>query len=323
MAPQSFDPRMAPRGLQRFTRPKAPEAFPARIHHRRIYILPTVFGAYLAMMMMAILLGAMNNGNNAALLFSAMACGMLLLTLLMTHHRLSGIRVLSVHAFPAHEGDPVIVRLAMDHRSKRERLGINVALGLAHTAVNLPAGETVTVDLRIASLPRGAHPMGRLRVYTKRPLNIARAWSWLWPGQGFVVYPRLEANAPAPPGRGEEQSADRASRSGVDIHHLRDYRVGDALRDVAWKASAKSSKLMTREYETQGGGLRKLHWEDVASLPTEQALSRLASWVVLADQQGVATELRLPTGVIGPSQGALHRHACLSALAKVPAHGFA
>lgn len=322
MARRSPDPRMAPRGLQRFTRPKAPEAFPVHVHHRRLYIFPTSFGAFWAMMMMAILLGAMNNGNNAALLFSAMACGMLLLTLLLTHHRLSGMRVLSVHAFPAHEGDPVVVRLAMDHRSKRDRLGINVALGLAHTAVNVPPHQTVSVDLRVPHLPRGVHPMGRLRLYTRRPLNIALAWTWIWPDQAFMIYPQLESNAPAPPGRGEEQSADRAARTGIDIHHLRDYRHGDALRDVAWKASAKANKLMTREYETQGGGLRKLHWEDVANLPTEQALSRLATWVVLADQQGLATELSLPTGVIGPAQGPQHRHACLSALAKVPAHGF-
>ncbi len=322
MAQQSFDPRMAPRGLQRFARPKAPEPFPVRINHRRIYILPTVFGTFLAMMMMAILLGAMNNGNNAALLFSAMACGMLLLTLLMTHHRLSGVRVVSVHAFPAHEGDPVVVRLALDHRSKRERQGINVALGLAHTAVNLPPQEALSVDLRVPALPRGVHPMGRVRVYTRRPLNIAQAWTWVWPEQGFMVYPRLEINAPAPPGRGEEQSADRAARVGMDIHHLRDYRHGDALRDIAWKASAKANKLMAREYETQGGGLRRLDWQDVATLPTEQALSRLASWVVQADQQGVATELTLPSGVIGPAQGNQHRHACLSALAKVPPHGF-
>jgi len=322
MARQSFDPCMAPRGLQRFTRPKAPETFPAKISHRRIYIVPTVFGGYLAMMMMAILLGAMNNGNNAALLFSALACGMLLLTLLMTHHRLSGLRVLSVHAFPSHEGDPVVVRLAMDHRSKKERMGINVVLGMAHTGVNVPAHEPINVDLRVPSLPRGIHPMGRLRIYTKRPLNIARAWTWIWPEQGFLIYPRLETNAPAPPGRGEEQSSDRAARIGIDVHHLRDYRHGDALRDVAWKASAKANKLMTREYETQGGGLRKLHWQDVLDLPTEQALSRLASWVVQADQQGLTTELTLPGEVIGPARGSQHRHACLTALAKVPVHGF-
>jgi len=313
---------MRPRGLQRFTKPKAPETFPVTLSQRRIYIVPTVFGAYLAMMMMAILLGAMNNGNNAALLFSALACGMLLLTLLLTHHRISGLRILSVHAFPAHEGEPIVVRLSLDHKNKRERLGINLSLGLAQTAVNVPPGEPLTVDLRLPALQRGLHPMGRLRVFTRRPLNIAHAWGWVWPEHGFVIYPSLEPHAPAPPGRGEEQSAAAAARIGMDIHHLRDYRHGDAMRDIAWKASAKSGKLMAREYETHGGGLRKLHWQDVSHLPTEQALSRLASWIVQADQQGVSTELTLPTGVIGPSQGTQHRHVCLTALAKVPAHGF-
>lgn len=314
----SFDAGLVPRGLERFARPRRPEALPARLTRHRLYILPTAFGIYLAMMLFAILLGSLNNGSNAALLFAACACAMLALALIQTHQRLVGVRVLSVHAFPAHEGDPIVVRAVLDHRGEKPRQGLSLGMGQAQAALDLPPGEPHALDLQVAALPRGIHPMGRLRVGTRRPLNIAHAWSWVWPEQSFLIYPRLEAQAPSPPGRGQDEARLRASRVGNEVHHLREFRRGDALRDIAWKATARGGRLMAKEYESQGGGLQTFSWEDVAHLPTEHALSRLATWVVQADQQGLATELTLPEQTLGPAQGLAHRHACLTALARMP-----
>lgn len=317
MQPTSFDITQKPRGLGRLARPRQPEKLPARLQRQRLYIIPTAFGAYLSMMLFAILLGALNNGSNAALLFAAGACAMLAIALIQTHQRLVDVRVLSVHAFPSHEGDGLTVRAVLDHPGQRPRQGLWLEMGATRVAFDLNPGEPHTVDLQLPSLPRGIHPMGRLRLGTRRPLNIALAWSWIWPEQSFVVYPRLEAHAPAPPGKGNEGLLLRSSRTGTEVNHLRDFRRGDSLRDIAWKASARTGRLMAREYENNGGGLQHLSWEDVSHLPTEQALSRLATWVVQADSQGVATELSLLDQTIGPSQGMAHRHACLTALARV------
>ena len=318
MQPPSSDPRKAPSGLERLARPKQPEALPVRLDRRRIYILPSVFGIYLGMMLFAILLGSLNNGSNAALLFASASCAMLALGLIQTHQRVVDVRLLSVHPFPTHEGDPIVVRASLDHPSKKPREGLALSMGGQRVAFNLDPGIPGTVDLKLDALPRGVHPMGRLQLGTRRPLNIAHAWSWVWPQQSFLVYPRLEHNPPRPPGQGLENAQRKAARTGSEIHHLRDFQLGDALRDVAWKASARTGKLMAREYESPGGGLQHLAWEDVSHLPTEEALSRLAAWVVQADTEGQATELRLPEQTLGPAHGLSHRHACLTALARMP-----
>ena len=314
----SSDPRSRPTGLGRLARPRYPEALPVRLSRKRLYIVPTAFGTYLAMMLFAILLGSLNNGSNSALLFATAACAMLAMALIQTHQRLAGIRILSIHAFPSHEGDPITVRVSMDHRSRGPRQGLALTIGASQVAFDLASGEPHSLDIQLASLPRGIHPMGRLRIGTRRPLNIAHTWSWVWPDQSFLIYPRLEPHCPAPPGKGTDEHQLRSSRIGTEVHHLREFRLGDAMRDIAWKASARHGRLMAREYEAQGGGLQSLDWEDVAHLPTEQALSRLATWVVQADSQGTATELKLPHQTIGPSQGLAHRHACLTALARMP-----
>lgn len=319
MQSPSSDPRSRPQGLGRWARPRQPETLPIRLVRQRLYIVPTIFGIYLGMILFAILLGSLNNGSNAALLFTSAACSMLALALIQTHQRLAGVRVLSVHAFPSHEGDPITVRVSLDHRSTKPRQGLTLAMGATQLAFDLPPGEPKSLDLILPPLPRGVHPMGRLRLSTRRPLNIALSWSWVWPNQAFLIYPRLEPNCPSPPGKGLEEHRLRSARVGTEVHHLRDFRLGDAMRDIAWKASARNGRLMAREYEAHGGGLQSLDWDDVAHLPTEQALSRLATWVVQADTQGVATELKLPTQTIGPSQGMAHRHACLTALARMPA----
>lgn len=318
MLPPSSDPRSRPRGLGRLARPRQPENLPVRLARQRLYIVPTAFGTYLSMMLFAILLGSLNNGSNSALLFATAACAMLAMALIQTHQRLVGVRILSIHAFPSHEGDPITVRVSMDHGSRHTRQGLSLTMGASQVAFDLASGEPHSLDLQLASLPRGIHPMGRLRLGTRRPLNIAHAWSWVWPHQSFLIYPRLEANSPSPPGKGMEEHRLRSSRIGTEVHHLREFRMGDAMRDIAWKASARNGRLMAREYEAQGGGLQFLDWDDVAHLPTEQALSRLATWVVQADSQGQATELKLPLQTIGPSQGLAHRHACLTALARMP-----
>lgn len=315
------DPRERPRGLWSLGKPRKPETLPARLERRRLYIVPTSFGFYMGCVLFSILLGSLNNGSNSALLFSLSACAMLSVGLLQTHQRLAGVRVLSVHAYPAHEGAPITVRVSLDHRGARMRRGIVAAMGATERAVDLPPGEPLQVDLTLGSLPRGVHPMGRLLFFCRQPYNIAKAWGWVWPNQSFIIYPRLEPNPPMPSHGKDDSDQARAARVGLHMHHLRDYRAGDALRDIAWKASARQGKLMAREYESQGGGLRTLDWASVAHLPRELALSRLAAWVVQADQQGTMTELVLPTESIGPSQGLAHRHACLTALAKVPSDG--
>lgn len=317
MQPPSPDPRQAPRGWERLAKPRVPEDLPVKLDRKRLYIMPSGFGAGLALFLVATVMSALNNSNNHALLFAVGAGAMLAVALIQTHHRLANVRVLSIHAFPAHEGDEIVVRTTLDHRGKRVREGLRLAIGSQEVAFDLQPGEPHSVDLRLPSLPRGIHAMARIRVSTARPMNIALAWSWIWPKNPFIIYPRLESPPPPVPNRGTESESTRAARQGEQVHHLRDWRVGDAVRDIAWKATAHQGKLMSREYEGREGGMQQLNWEEVSHLPTEQALSRLASWVVAADEGGIQTDLTLPNTHIGPGQGLAHRHACLTALAQV------
>ena len=113
----------------------------------------------------------------------------------------------------------------------------------------------------------------------------------------------------------------RAQRSGEDTHHLRDYRNGDAPRQIAWKASARLDRLMVREYEAGVARDVMLEWQSLRQLPHEQRISRLARWVLEAEREGRRYRLQIPGTTLGPARGPEHRHACLRALALLPEAG--
>ena len=73
-----------------------------------------------------------------------------------------------------------------------------------------------------------------------------------------------------------------------------------------------------REYETQTAKEVQLDWFSLATMPYETRISRLARWVVDAEQSGCRYSLRLPQEFIASGHGLEQRHACLRALALMP-----
>jgi uncharacterized protein (DUF58 family) len=107
---------------------------------------------------------------------------------------------------------------------------------------------------------------------------------------------------------------------------LRDYRRGDPVRWIAWKKSsltlATGTGLVTREPASSQSPDRWLDFEHatgLSGLDTEQRLSRLASWLMAAEQEAAAVGrsygLKLPGQVIPCGSGVHHLRTCLDALA--------
>jgi uncharacterized protein (DUF58 family) len=79
---------------------------------------------------------------------------------------------------------------------------------------------------------------------------------------------------------------------------------------------ARSGELVSRE--TAGTATRELwlDWSETPGTDVEQRLSRLATWVLAADREGLDTGLRLPQATLPLGQGDAHRLAALGALAE-------
>ena len=63
--------------LEALARPRGPEPLPVAFDRRRIYVLPTAFGAFFALLLAVMLLGALNYNNNPALLLALLLAHLL------------------------------------------------------------------------------------------------------------------------------------------------------------------------------------------------------------------------------------------------------
>lgn len=310
--------------MHAWTRPRRPEPLPAQFDRRRIYVLPTGFGAFYGALLTAMILGALNYNNNPAFLLALLLGGAGLASLIAAQLQLSGLRVIAVDAEPVPAGSAMRVRVHARAAPGRPRRGLQVDDGAAREIeparldLEQGAGEA---ELHIATHRRGWLDPPKLRVSTTRPLGLARAWSHVWPDAPLLVYPAPEAHGPPLPVGGGDQAVTRLHPSGDDVHHLRAYRAGDARRAIAWKHSARRDMLLVREYEQPLGADVELDWQRLHGLAQEARIARLARWVDEAERDGCRYRLSLPgQPALGPGNGAAHRHACLRALALLP-HG--
>ena len=302
--------------LEALARPRGPEPLPVVFDRRRIYVLPTAFGAFFVALLAVMLVGALNYNNNPALLLALLLGGAANTSLFAAHLQLSGLAVTAIDAEPVAAGSPMALRVHLRADPARARRGLRLRLGDAVATASLAdgAGEA---RLLLPTRQRGwLHP-GRITVSTTRPLGIARAWAYAWPPAPLLVYPRPETGGPPLPlGAGDTAQA-RLHPAGDDVHHLRAYRRGDSRRAIAWKPSARHGALLVREYEQPQGADVVLDWSTLV-LAHEDRIRRLARWVDEAEREGRRYRLQLPRQAIGPASGPAHRHACLRALALLP-----
>lgn len=309
------------RRMEGWARPRRPETLPARLDRRRIYILPTGFGAFVAALLLTMAVGALNYNNNPALLLCLLLVGASLASLLWTQLQLSGLEVRAVHGEPVAAGVPMPLHVHVEASPGRERRGLRVSIGDSEAPLSLhdAGGETT---LALPTVRRGWLSPPRLRISTSRPLGMARAWSWVWLQTRFLVYPAPETSGPPLPDGGGDAAQARLDPSGEDLNNLRDWRAGDAPRTIAWKASARRDALIVREFERPQGDDLTLDWHRLGALDHESKIRRLARWVDEAERNALRYRLQLPAQpAIGPDRGAAHRHACLRALALLPEAG--
>jgi len=307
----------AERRLPALTRLRKPEPLPIGLDRRRIYVLPTGFGVAFSLLLFVMLLGALNYANNPALLLTCLFGAAGGASLFAGFRTMNGLALVRVAADECHAGAPLALHVIFAP-STRVRRSLVLRAGDDETAFTLPAGVEGGMTTTLATSVRGWLRAGRLRVSTDYPLGLFHVWSWLNPDAEFLVYPALEN--PAPPLPGGDVRGDLAARAGAGEDHasLRDYRVSDPPRLIAWKASARHDALLVRDAEQRSDDALVLDYATLHGLDHEARIRRLTAWVIAADGEHRDYILDSPNGTFGPGAGAVQRHACLRALALLP-----
>lgn len=185
-------------------------------------------------------------------------------------------------------------RLALgEHlRLEGERLAASAVPGL-HYLVRRGALGWYARDrraFRLSPAIRGYHPIGPA---TLRSSDILGAWPSIAEVptvEHLVVYPRVyrlpDLGLPAERPFGDVRGGERIFEDPLRIAGLREYRPGDPLRRIDWKATARSGDLRCRVYEPSA--TRQLYlllnvdtlehaWEGYLSEELERLVSTAAS----------------------------------------------
>ncbi|MEH1098439.1 DUF58 domain-containing protein [Micromonospora sp. CPCC 205561] len=115
--------------------------------------------------------------------------------------------------------------------------------------LRLRPGRDTTVRYDVPTSRRGVVPVGPLRVTRRDPLGLvalARPYGGTVP---VWVHPRVHPLSAVPTGAGRslDGRVDRVPHGSITFDSLREYVVGDELRRVHWRTSARVGELMVRE----------------------------------------------------------------------------
>jgi uncharacterized protein (DUF58 family) len=114
----------------------------------------------------------------------------------------------------------------------------------------LPGGGTATLGYRVHGERRGRHPLGPLRLRLVDPFGLVERSAVGSDTATLLVVPRVRALGSEGPAGGQGGGGEGSRRTiavhGEDDVSTREYRHGDDLRKVHWRATARTGELMVR-----------------------------------------------------------------------------
>jgi uncharacterized protein (DUF58 family) len=286
------------------------------LNQRSIYILPTRQGFAFCLVLVVMLLGDINYNLSLGYVLTFLLATMGGMSMLHTFRNMAQLQIRAGHVEPVFAGEPAHFVFHVHNASMLNRYQINLhdAQG-RQTVFDVAARGHTEAALSIPALRRGWLEPGRLTLYTRFPLGLFHAWSYLRFDVRSLVYPRPAARIPLPAASAHDGSGKQPASGDEDFAGLRGYVAGDTLQRIAWKALAREQGLQVKQFHALQGRELWLDWSQLPAIADERKLELLTRWVLDAELQGLRFGLRLPGVEMPPAQGQSHRGECLRALA--------
>lgn len=296
------------------------------LHQRRVFILPTRAGLAFGLMLLVLFIASINYNLSLGfgLTFLLGACAVV--DMHLTFRNLAHLHLAPGRVRPVYAGEEAQFELHLANRGKRDRYAIWLgftATGLpdVQQPLDIPAAGNRAAVVGLATVQRGWLAAPRVRLQTRFPLGLLRAWSYWQPDMRVLVYPRPEVDAPPLPLSGNGQADGSGAAGHDDFAGIRAYQSGDSLRQLAWRQIARmdaqhGAALVSKHFE--GGAAAELALDFTllpASLDLELRLSRMTRWVLEAEARGLPYAFRLGHLSLAPSLGPAHLASCLQELA--------
>lgn len=226
--------------------------------------LPTLRGKILIILAIGNFAVAMVNANPATALIASLFFAIIISSLAFSFTSVSGLRVSREPSRDGIMGDPVLLPLKISNITRRPRQTVIIREDLPFSVQtrhndfavhSLASKENRTIFRSIMADKRGSYSLNQVSIIGGDSMGIFRVTrTFEIPGE-TVIYPATARITQIPL---ELKHRIRVSQNGrplgvsgqgQDIFGIRDYRPGDPVRFIHWKASAKQRKLVMKEFE--------------------------------------------------------------------------
>lgn len=176
--------------------------------------------------------------------------------------------------------------------------------GLSHTT-RIDGGKFAAISYRLCPDRRGQAAFGAAHLRLVSPMRLWTRTFRIGPRSDIKVFPDfsqlLGHTLSATDRRAPTIGAIRKRRrgEGTDFRQLRDYRQGDSMRSIDWKATARLNKPISREYQEERDQQvvflldtgRRMQARDDVTTHFDHALNAVLTLGFLAQKQGDAVGL--------------------------------
>lgn len=268
-------------------------------------------------LLVLLLLTAVNYQNSLIYLLTFLLGMLYFLSIVQTFRALAGLRITLVQAGEGFTGSQAQMMLRLQAGTGYDHPGLLIMTEDLHRPLELGIGRAQLHDcpLPVRLDRRGPVALPRIRIESRFPFGLLRAWTWFRPASRGLAWPRP---LPIPPGMGRGEGDGRAAarpQGGDDWLELRPYRRGDLLQRVQWKRFARSGEMVTVDLKSFPADPLWIDYQQFAGYSVEQRLSFMAGLVERSDAVGRPYGLRMPGREIRPGGGSRHRLRCLRTLA--------
>ena len=290
---------------------------------------------------------AINTGNNLLYLLLGWLLSFIIASGVLSELTL---RALTVERRPPPRifaGEPFLMEVVIENgKPNRASYSIEVEDLQGKTPIDkrcyflkIPEARSQRTAYRHTFVRRGLYTFTGYRLATRFPFSLFRKSRDVDAPLDVLVYPARVA-VPRPPPRAAtrgEAIADRLGRRG-EFFGLRERRSGDDRRDIHWKSSARTGRLLVREYEDElarrvaigvdnalptdvrdavtDGAVTPMQQAQVAAV--ERAISIAASLAATYLEAGWTVELVARGVHVAPGTGRMHEAKIARELALLP-----
>lgn len=264
----------------------------------------------------------MNTANNLIYIITSTLLGFMLISGIVGKTNLEAVRVsisLPEEVY-ADTAVPVVVRVH-NRRSFIPVFLVSVSVKSEEVFFHyLDAKSEISRTVSVRFERRGMSPPIPVFVASRFPFGFFIRTRVVPPVAPVVVFPKLlPCHSPLKPpqrhSKGDERPMDNRVGEEHDLRSIREYQLGDPLKKIHWKSSARTGRWLTKEFSVAAQEALVVNLEQIWGKDLESTLSCAAFLITAAVRRGRAVGLIAGGRTYPPEATIPHKRKLLKVLA--------